>query len=58
MLILANTLTKEQTGVDQEPLEYVTEENKLVLTLVPLQLRKAANCSCLDYFYHNLIPDI
>lgn len=35
----------------------VTKENKLVLTLVPLQLGKAANCSCLDYFHYNLIPD-
>jgi len=58
MLILANILTKEKTGVDREPLECITEENKLVLTLVPLQLGKAANCSCLDYFYYNLIPDI
>lgn len=38
------------------PLECITE-NKLILTLVPLQLGKAANCSCLDYFHYNLIPD-
>lgn len=40
-----------------EDLQMYTEENKLVLTLVPLQLRKAANCGCLDYFHYNLIPD-
>lgn len=53
------TLAKAETNLrtDPGPAGHVTEENKLVLTLVPLQLGKAANCSCLDYFHYNLIPD-
>lgn len=40
------------------PSAHVTEENKPVLTLLPLQLRKAANGRCLDYFHYNLIPGL
>ena len=58
MLILVKALTGERRlETDLGPLGCVREKNKLVLTLVPLQLGEAANCSCLDYFHYNLIPE-
>lgn len=58
MLILVKALTGERRlETDLQPLVCLSEENKLVLTLVPLQLGEAANCSCLDYFHYNLIPE-
>ena len=36
----------------------ISVHGSCLLTLVPLQLREAANCSCLSYFHYNLIPEL